>query len=107
MPVESSAIRRSLLAFIVAGCGGAVAGTNTWTSAGLQGGTVYDLAFHPTTPSILYASAANGFYRSTDSGATWQQTPTPTSYYLRPSVLAVTASSRARMTVPSGAATGV
>ena len=29
----------------------AQAGTNEWTSMGLQGGTVYDLAFHPTTPA--------------------------------------------------------
>ena len=58
---------------------------------GLQGGTVYDLAFHPTTPATMYAAAPNGFYRSTDSGATWQQAcSTPTSYYLRPSALAVT-----------------
>ena len=68
----------------------AQAGTNEWTSMGLQGGTVYDLAFHPTTPATMYAAAPNGFYRSTDSGATWQQASTPTSYYLRPSALAVT-----------------
>ena len=57
---------------------------------GLQGGTVYDVAFHPTTPATMYATAPNGFYRSTDSGATWQQASTATSYYLRPSALAVT-----------------
>ena len=68
----------------------AQAGTNEWTSMGLQGGTVYDLAFHPTTPATMYATAPNGFYKSTDSGATWQQASTPTTYYLRPSVLAVT-----------------
>src|SRR5688572_4061017 len=65
------------------------AGTNEWTSMGLQGGTVYDLAFHPTTPATMYAAAPNGFYKSTDSGATWQQARTPTTYYLRPSALAV------------------
>ena len=68
----------------------AQAGTNEWSSMGLQGGTVYDLAFHPTTPATMYAAAPNGFYRSTDSGATWQQASTPTTYYLRPSALAVT-----------------
>jgi photosystem II stability/assembly factor-like uncharacterized protein len=69
----------------------AVAGTNTWTSMGLQGGRVYDLAFHATTPSTMYAVAPNGFYRSTDSGATWQQTiSTPNSFYFLPSALAVT-----------------
>ena len=68
----------------------AQAGTNEWTSMGLQGGTVYDLAFHPTTPATMYATAPNGFYRSTDSGATWRQASTPTTYYLNPSVLAVT-----------------
>ena len=68
----------------------AQAGTNEWSSMGLQGGTVYDLAFHPTAPATMYAAAPNGFYRSTDSGATWQQASTPTSYYLRPSALAVT-----------------
>jgi photosystem II stability/assembly factor-like uncharacterized protein len=68
----------------------AQAGTNEWTSMGLQGGTIYDLAFHPTTPATMYAAAPNGFYRSTDSGATWQQASTPTTYYLRPSALAVT-----------------
>ena len=68
----------------------AQAGTNEWTSMGLQGGTVYDLAFHPTAPATMYATAPNGFYKSTDSGATWQQASTPTTYYLLPSVLAVT-----------------
>jgi photosystem II stability/assembly factor-like uncharacterized protein len=67
----------------------AQAGTNEWSSMGLQGGTIYDLAFHPTTPATMYAAAPNGFYRSTDSGATWQQASTPTGYYLRPSALAV------------------
>lgn len=68
----------------------AQAGTNEWSSMGLQGGTVYDLAFHPTTPATMYAAAPNGFYRSTDSGATWQQASTSTTYYLRPSAFAVT-----------------
>jgi photosystem II stability/assembly factor-like uncharacterized protein len=68
----------------------AQAGTNEWSSMGLQGGTIHDLAFHPTTPATMYAAAPNGFYRSTDSGATWQQASTPTTYYLRPSALAVT-----------------
>jgi photosystem II stability/assembly factor-like uncharacterized protein len=91
-PLDSghSFVHRLLPTLVLLFAATAQAGTNEWTSMGLQGGTIYDLAFHPTTPATMYASAPNGFYRSTDSGATWQQASTPTSYYLRPGTLAVT-----------------
>ena len=66
------------------------AGDNTWTSLGPQGGTVYDLAFHPSTPSTMYATTPDGFYRSTDGGATWRETaPAAPTFYFRPYAVAV------------------
>src|SRR5262245_53130505 len=65
VPTLSSCAAGLLLA------GAAVAGSNTFTSVGPHGGTVYRLAWHPTDSSIVYATATSGFHRSTDGGATW------------------------------------
>jgi len=50
----------------------ASAGTNTWTALGPDGGYVYQVAFHPTDPAILYAVTPGGLYRTTDTGSSWQ-----------------------------------
>lgn len=44
----------------------------TWSSCTLPGGTTpSDLEAHPTNASIVYASAGNKIYKSTDKGASW------------------------------------
>ncbi len=45
---------------------------NGWTAIGPSGGTVNKIVYNPSTPNTVYAIAAGGFYRSLDSGATWQ-----------------------------------
>jgi photosystem II stability/assembly factor-like uncharacterized protein len=50
----------------------AVAGTASWTSAPLYGGTVFALAASPATPSLVLAGTGGaGVFRSTDGGASW------------------------------------
>lgn len=48
------------------------AGSNALTRVGPYGGRIYKVAFHPTNPSILYATTSAGFYRSTNGGVSWQ-----------------------------------
>ncbi len=44
----------------------------TWQWTGPDGGIIYALAVHPTTPTTLYAASSNHMvYKSTDAGATW------------------------------------
>lgn len=43
-------------------------------NAGLVG-DVQSLAVAPTAPNTIYAPTTDGFYRSTDGGATWSKTP--------------------------------
>jgi photosystem II stability/assembly factor-like uncharacterized protein len=50
----------------------ASAGTNTWTPLGPDGGYVFQVAFHPTDPAVLYAVTPGGLYRTTDTGNSWQ-----------------------------------
>lgn len=50
----------------------ATAGTNALTRVGPYGGFIHKVTFHPTHPSIVYASTTAGFYRSPDGGRTWQ-----------------------------------
>lgn len=66
-----------------------VAGTNTWTSMGLQGGAVFDLAIHPTTPSTMYATTLSGMYRTTDAGTMWQRVSAPPLSYFQASTVAI------------------
>lgn len=49
-----------------------VAGINTLTRIGPDGGSVFKVAFHPTDASIVYATTRAAFYRSTDGGLSWQ-----------------------------------
>jgi sortilin (neurotensin receptor 3)/immunoglobulin I-set domain protein len=42
----------------------------TWTQV-LNANDSYDLEFHPTNSSIVYAAVKGGIYRSTDAGVTW------------------------------------
>jgi len=48
---------------------------DTWTRAQVTSpiSVVQDLAFDPVSPTFAYAGAANGFFRSTDSGQTWER----------------------------------
>jgi photosystem II stability/assembly factor-like uncharacterized protein len=56
----------------------ASAGINELTSLGPEGGHVADVAFHRTSPNIVYMAAAPGFFRSSDGGVSWQLTkPVP------------------------------
>jgi uncharacterized repeat protein (TIGR01451 family) len=58
----------------VAGAGMAApasAGINTWTYAGPDGGRIVKVIYNPRSPTTLYLGAQSGFYRSTDSGASW------------------------------------
>lgn len=53
--------------------GPCVAGPGVWTGSGPDGGWVYDVEIHPTSPAIVYASTRGGIYRSVDGAATWQR----------------------------------
>jgi photosystem II stability/assembly factor-like uncharacterized protein len=49
-------------------------GGHSWTEPeGLKGQSIHALAAAPSDPHILYAGTLKGVYRSTDSGATWEQ----------------------------------
>jgi photosystem II stability/assembly factor-like uncharacterized protein len=50
----------------------ASAGINTWTPLGPDGGSVFQLAYHPTDPATLYAVTPGGLYRTLDTGNSWQ-----------------------------------
>src|SRR5690606_38395249 len=49
------------------------AGPGFWTGSGPDGGWVYDVKIHPTTPAIVYSSSRGGLYRSVDAAVTWQR----------------------------------
>ncbi len=62
------------------------AGTNTWTQAGPEGGSLCALAMAPADPDRVYAVVgspfageyeAAGLFRSADGGTTWEPTGTP------------------------------
>ena len=46
--------------------------TPRWTPLGPFGGTISNLALHPTDPRVVYAASLQGVFRSTDAGASWQ-----------------------------------
>jgi len=46
-----------------------------WTIHGPDGGSVKRLAFDPADPSIVYAAASNGLFRSGDGGQHWVGAP--------------------------------
>lgn len=98
-------IQRSLLvvASVFGIASGAVAGSNTWTALGPSGGAVYDLAFHPTEAATMYAATSAGFYRSNDSGSSWQRTSADgLGLYFNPRSLAVDPSRPDRVYIGSG-----
>jgi photosystem II stability/assembly factor-like uncharacterized protein len=43
----------------------------TWHVLGPDGGPVYDVAFQPGNPQVMYASVWGGVYKSRDGGASW------------------------------------
>ena len=52
--------------------GVALAGVNTWTTHGPEGGIIYALAIDPSSPATLYAGTdSNGVYKSVNGGASW------------------------------------
>ncbi|HWT01381.1 MAG TPA: SBBP repeat-containing protein [Pyrinomonadaceae bacterium] len=50
--------------------------TGSWnpSDTGLTAATVFDLAFAPNNPSVIYAAADTGIFKSTDGGANWATT---------------------------------
>jgi hypothetical protein len=48
------------------------AGANVWTVVGPNGGNVFTVVVDPVDPTIVYAGAYGGVFKSTSSGATWQ-----------------------------------
>jgi photosystem II stability/assembly factor-like uncharacterized protein len=65
--------RRILLAvslFCMAGL--SIAGVNTWTALGPDGGAVFRIAFSPS--GTVFALTAAGLVRSTNGGSSWQTT---------------------------------
>ncbi len=46
-------------------------GENRWSIKGPDGGSVARFTFDPADPSIVYAAAANGIFRSSDGGQHW------------------------------------
>lgn len=72
-------LRSKLACFLLVACAPlAFAGTNAWTLTGPEGGAVYALAIHPTTPAIVMMGTARGIYRSTDSALSWTLVPQST-----------------------------
>jgi photosystem II stability/assembly factor-like uncharacterized protein len=59
-----------LLAITLLGALPTFAGSR-WTLSGPDGGGVTRLVFDPTDPSIIYAAASNGLFRSADGGRHW------------------------------------
>lgn len=52
-------------------CGASVAGINSWTVSGPQGGNFFDLERSTTAPNTVYATYGHSFFRSTNGGRTW------------------------------------
>ncbi|HXI13648.1 MAG TPA: hypothetical protein VNM92_13545 [Thermoanaerobaculia bacterium] len=48
-----------------------IAGPNSWTSSGPQGGSTAAIAIDPQSPSTLYAGSPYGVLKSTDGAVTW------------------------------------
>jgi photosystem II stability/assembly factor-like uncharacterized protein len=66
---------RNLLLFIglalLATAAPLLAVEGTWSVLGPDGGPVYDVAFQPGNPQILYATVSGGVFKSRDGGANW------------------------------------
>lgn len=48
-----------------------VAGINSWTVTGPEGGFALSVAFHPAMPGVAFTSAGSSIYRTSDYGQTW------------------------------------
>ena len=48
-----------------------LAGNSIWTTAGPNGGGVFELAFDPTNAQTAYATTRGAVYKTLDAGATW------------------------------------
>jgi photosystem II stability/assembly factor-like uncharacterized protein len=66
---------RNLLLFIslalLASAAPLLAVDGTWHVLGPDGAPVYDVAFQPGNPQVMYASVSGGVFKSRDGGATW------------------------------------
>jgi photosystem II stability/assembly factor-like uncharacterized protein len=59
----------------------AYTGQPTWASICPEGGTIYTLALHPTSPNTLYAGTWSGsVFKSTDGGASWSAVNSPSAH---------------------------
>src|SRR5690606_10814629 len=77
-------LHRLVFLAVILTTGPALAGPGVWTSGGPEGGTIYDLAVHPSQPDTIFLGALTGIYKSTDTGATWiPLNPAPYSAILR------------------------
>lgn len=77
-------LHRLMFLAVILTTGPALAGPGVWTSGGPEGGTIYDLAVHPSQPDTIFLGALTGIYKSTDTGATWiPLNPAPYSAILR------------------------
>jgi photosystem II stability/assembly factor-like uncharacterized protein len=47
------------------------AGNGAWTSAGPDGGTIYETRADPNVPTTRYVTSRGGFFKSDDGGITW------------------------------------
>ena len=54
--------------------GMARAASTQWTNIGPAGGSLGPVVINPQDPAVLYVGAADGVFKSTDSGASWQAT---------------------------------
>jgi len=62
-----------LILFIASQPASVSAETNTWTSNGPEGGSIYTLVVDPNMSAILFAGTwGGGVYKSTDGGKKWR-----------------------------------
>lgn len=64
-------------------------GGGNWRRVAIFEGVVYDLAIHPTNPSILYALGDSYFYKSANRGKTWAKFPFGINSYGRSGRIAI------------------
>ena len=55
----------------------ALSAVNQWSAIGPEGASAVQIAFHPSSPSIVYLSTIGRMYRSIDGGANWQPAGLP------------------------------
>lgn len=57
-------------------------GIGVWNPTALYGGSVEQIAIHPITPTLLYASTSLGLFRSQDGGENWFTQLDPAQWHL-------------------------